>query len=478
MPHDNRPLDFSPNSKSALSVTSALLVFALVISVSTAAGPSTNATAVDIFGNPWPCSLGAAWCTKIPINPLGLYVKLNCTGSCGQTYYCVDTMNVCTPDIPYNSAGPFLAGTAFVRFYTVNSSAGPNESLQSLMVRIDFSAPITKASAILANGSAYTFGYSTNQSVNVSLSCTATSGCSVTKYCTDPLNTCTPNTVYSVPVPITGTGTTYLRFNSTSVAGLTEAVKSAKIQNSTPPATTATGIKNNGSAYTMNTWTNANYVNVTLTCNDTGGPGCGTTLYCVYLSGGCTPSTIYTAPFKVGPLAIPEYVSFRSNDTAGIIEPTVTQAVLFDIEAPTTIATAVNSTYGIYTFGSVTTSPYVNVTLSCVDIGGSGCNATLYCNDTNNTCTPGIPYSVPVQVTTAGTSYLRYMSNDTAGNVEGVSSGTIILGSPCVTGADLNGDHIISLSELLIYIVNWKLNLVTITDLLKAIVFWKAGFGC
>ena len=78
-----------------------------------------------------------------------------------------------------------------------------------------------------------------------------------------------------------------------------------------------------------------------------------------------------------------------------------------------------------YSFGSWANSSYVNVTLSCDDGTGSGCNITKYCADTNNTCTPSTTYSSPVQVSTQGVSYIRYLSNDSVNNTETAKSSTM-----------------------------------------------------
>jgi uncharacterized protein YjdB len=99
---------------------------------------------------------------------------------------------------------------------------------------------------------------------------------------------------------------------------------------------------------------------------------------------------------------------------------TATVTLQIDTVAPTTTATAVNSSNASYSFGNWTSSLYVNVTLSCTDSGTptSGCNVTSYCTDTANTCVPNMTYAVPVQISTSGVSYIRYASTDNAGNTE------------------------------------------------------------
>jgi hypothetical protein len=103
------------------------------------------------------------------------------------------------------------------------------------------------------------------------------------------------------------------------------------------------------------------------------------------------------------------------------------KTIKIDITSPTTTATAVKNDSVTYTFGTWTNSTYVNVTLSCSDGSGSGCQGQMpkYCNDTSNSCTPSTAYSNPVQITTEGTSYIRYNSTDAVGKSEAVKSQTI-----------------------------------------------------
>jgi hypothetical protein len=101
----------------------------------------------------------------------------------------------------------------------------------------------------------------------------------------------------------------------------------------------------------------------------------------------------------------------------------------FDLTAPTTTASA-TSNGGAYTFDTWT-GYNVSVTLSCADnAGGDGCAGGYpkYCVDTTNTCNPvsaGTSYTVPVEISTEGISYIRYYSSDVSSNAETVQSSTI-----------------------------------------------------
>ena len=86
-----------------------------------------------------------------------------------------------------------------------------------------------------------------------------------------------------------------------------------------------------------------------------------------------------------------------------------------DFVAPTTTATGTTPPGGSsYTYGNWT-NQNVGTVLTCND-NGSGCKQTLYCTDTTNSCPPHIIYTSRVDVSTIGTSYIRYYSIDNANN--------------------------------------------------------------
>ena len=67
------------------------------------------------------------------------------------------------------------------------------------------------------------------------------------------------------------------------------------------------------------------------------------------------------------------------------------------------------------------------ITLTPTDTGGSGISWTKYCTDTSNTCvvSSGTAYTDPVVISTEGTSYFRYASQDAAGNTQTTVSKTV-----------------------------------------------------
>ena len=200
------------------------------------------------------------------------------------------------------------------------------------------------------------------------------------------------------------------------------------------PTSSATAFTGEGSPYAFNTWSYSPYVNITLSCSDGTGSGCNSTLYCTDASNTCMPNIFYSSPVQISTNLI-SYIRYFSNDSLGNKEAFRNHTIMIDTAAPSSNAIAVNSDSSTYTFNTWTNSPYVNVTLSCLDGSGSGCDAILYCNDTTDTCIPNLVYSAPVRISTLGISYIRYFSNDTVGNSESSTSKTIMIDTviPTVT---------------------------------------------
>lgn len=119
--------------------------------------------------------------------------------------------------------------------------------------------------------------------------------------------------------------------------------------------------------------------------------------------------------------------SFSSDDTAYLDVEILNVSYEYEIDetAPSSSATANNSDSSSYTFGVRTNFTSIDIALSCSDTG-SGCDDTIYCLDTVNTCTPSTSYTAIFSVDTNGTSYIRYLSNDSVDNTETVNTQTII----------------------------------------------------
>jgi hypothetical protein len=313
-------------------------------------------------------------------------------------------------------------------YFNITNSTGDSNFTANFTIKIDTVKPSTAATGTDDSSNPYTYGiWSPSAYIDTTLVCTdATSGCLVTKYCTDVPNTCTPSSTYSTAVRVSTTGTSYIRYNSTDNAGSVETVQSKAIMIDTDlPTTTPTATKDDSSPYTFNTWAKTAYVDVTLTGADATS-GLSNTKYCADTSNTCTPATIVMAPVHVTTQGT-SYVRYYSTDNAGNTETVTNQIVKIDSTAPATTATAVNNDSTPYTFGTWTASLQIYVTLACSDTGGSGCFITYYCLDVINTCTPNTQYTGAVEVTTKGSSFIRFNSTDNVGNYGVIQSKHIMI---------------------------------------------------
>ena len=120
-------------------------------------------------------------------------------------------------------------------------------------------------------------------------------------------------------------------------------------------------------------------------------------------------------------------IKYRSVDLAGNVEAVNNRTVKLDRIAPTTTATAVDEAGVAYAFNTLSNSSYVNVTLTCGDGSGSGCDAIRYCLDDSDSCVPSSAYLDVMHISTERISYIRYRSNDSAGNLEIIKSQAINL---------------------------------------------------
>jgi len=221
-------------------------------------------------------------------------------------------------------------------------------------------------------------------------------------------------------------GTSYFHARPKNGAGTwgTERTFIVKYDKTTP--TTSDDFANN------DTWVATNQT-ITLTPADSGGSELAWTKYCTS-SNSCDPSsgTAYTVPVVISTEGT-SYFRYASADNAGNTQTTVSKTVKIDKTKPITAADG-----GSYTFGTWSNTN-VTVTLICADTSGSGCSATLYCTDASDTCTPNSVYATPVEVSTTGTSYIRYASTDFVSNAEIAKTQTIKIdtaGSAVNAGTD------------------------------------------
>ncbi len=191
----------------------------------------------------------------------------------------------------------------------------------------------------------------------------------------------------------------------------------------TPTTTHVATSPPGGGSYTSNTWTDENIRHYISCQND-----CSYVQYCTGSS--CTPSENY---------GLNEYINISAEGTTyfrwrGVYSGTdtyyeSTQQYIDKIDSitPTTTATATSPPgEENYSFNNLTYNN-VGVTLSCEDGNGSGCKSGYpkYCIDTLNICSPITNYSSMVNISTFGTSYIRYYSQDIGGNYESTKNKTI-----------------------------------------------------
>jgi len=192
-----------------------------------------------------------------------------------------------------------------------------------------------------------------NSAQSVTLTCTdfSGSGCDKIYYCTG--TNCQPATQYSSPINVSATTT--LRFFATDLASNSEGVKTQTYTiDTTAPTTTASP---QGGIYNI-------AQSVTLTCNDGSGSGCDKIYYTTDGTTPTTSSSAYSSPINI---AVTTTLKFFAKDIAGNSESVQTQTYYIgtDTSPPTTTA---SPTGGIYS------SVPVQVTLSCNDGSGFGCD--------------------------------------------------------------------------------------------------------
>lgn len=216
-------------------------------------------------------------------------------------------------------------------------------------------------------------------------------------------------------------GDTYTRF--TTVRDVT--------YDNTPPTT-----DENLNGYTSDTWAKVN-VNIDLTCNDDNVCSGGTAgvYYCEEEF--CDPSpsgTLYTSQLQYTSETTGTYLRYQSKDLAGNWQIDTEEIIIkIDNTAPTT-----SDDYA-YNNVWVTSNQTITLTPNC-DI--SGCEWTRYCTDTNNTCDPstGTSYTVPVTISTEGTTYFRYASKDNAQNTQTTVSTTVKIDKTPPTVTNVTSD--------------------------------------
>ncbi|MCX6802538.1 MAG: DUF2341 domain-containing protein [Candidatus Diapherotrites archaeon] len=325
------------------------------------------------------------------------------------TYYCVDDTNTCTPSASGTTAEVSCDANSlcpkYVR-YNATDLAGNSSVTYSAAITVDKGAPTTTTDANTA-------WKNSNQMITLTPSDGVGCGVAATYYCTDDTNTCAPTTSgtsVSIDCNASSVCQKYLRYYSVDIGGSTESVKAVlvRIDRQAPSV-----------SHDANTaWVNSNQT-VHFTINDGSGAGGTQAYYCTDDVNSCNPSMLASsADVNCDVNAVcQKYLRFKGVDTLGNQGETAAVKIRIDKNAPMT-ASDVNSAWR-------STNHVVYLTANDT---GSGVQATYYCGDITNTCTPNIAdtsftvYALDNQVVV---SYARYYSKDNAGNSESIHSDII-----------------------------------------------------
>ncbi len=263
-----------------------------------------------------------------------------------NTYYCIDSVNSCSPSMSGTSASVTCEeGTVcqkYVRYYSVDSAGNQETTKSSPVIRIDKNGPHT-----YNNITQDWYG----DDFNVELTCDSVGGaCEETTYRVNSGNW----TVYSSSFTVTGSGINTLDFNSRDSLGNVEAIQTAYVRiDRTAPVTA-------NDANTL--WQNQDLL-FSLTPSDSqSGPD--TTAYCIDASNSCAPdtnSTSVTVTCTEGENCT-KYVRYHSSDAVGNTESVKSVTVRIDKRDPATGAEAPDGCSSID----------FNVSLLCLDPSGSG----------------------------------------------------------------------------------------------------------
>ncbi len=332
-------------------------------------------------------------------------VTLSCaddSGSgCKVTYYTTNGTAPGAGSPQYESGKPIpITSNTVLRFLSVDN-AGNAEPVQVLEYKIDVLPPVTTASP---KGGSY------NAARDVTLACAdATSTCSATYYTLDGSTPSTSSTRYEdKPLRIATRAT--LKFFSVDAVGNAEPVSTESYVIDTAAPTVSASPTGGFFRGTRS---------VTLACDDGTGSGCvGTIWYTTDGSEPTTASSVYSES-KPPSLTATTPLKFFSKDAVGNASAVRTETYTLDDQSPTTTASPAG--------GTVTET--VNVTLTCGDADGSGCEGTWYTVDGSTPTTSSTRYGTSA-ISISGTTTLKFFSTDKLGNVEPVRTETYVFPDP------------------------------------------------
>jgi type II secretory pathway pseudopilin PulG len=257
--------------------------------------------------------------------------------------------------------------------------------------------------------SPFTLSASVNEAEGGLLSCEYTINGGVDWYeavksGTGPLYTCTKTGITAVD----GTSLA-LNMRATSEGGLGTGTSISKTVDSVAPTCSDNWSDN---------WFVDSPVSIALSCSDDGS-GVGSVKYCVDVANTCSPTINYTIPAEVSCASgsvCTQYIRYQSRDNVNNASSVYSKRVRQDRQNPTGSDN--------WTDNWTATSP-VSVTITPSDGSGSGIQATYYCVDVANTCSPttsGTVASVSCASGSVCTQYVRYYTKDNVNNVSSTYS--------------------------------------------------------
>jgi uncharacterized protein YheU (UPF0270 family) len=141
------------------------------------------------------------------------------------------------------------------------------------------------------------------------------------------------------------------------------------------------------------------YPSITLTCDDGTGVGCANTYFTTDETEPTTSSTLYESAIYI---SADTTLKFFSIDLRGYTESAKTETYTIDLP-PTTSASHPSDLY----------NASIDVTLTCTDTSGTGCDATYYTTDGTEPTTASSLYSSAITISSDTT--LAFFSTDTSG---------------------------------------------------------------
>ncbi len=170
-----------------------------------------------------------------------------------------------------------------------------------------------------------------------------------------------------------------------------------------------------------------------------------------------------------------------ANITATAVSGTKTVTSTTTITVVSPVLTSVTITSATSTITASGTQAFTVILKD--QTGGTFSGATVTWSS-SNTAVATVNATGTVTGVSSGTSTIIATAVSGSTTVTGTSVITVLSPTPvptpsiCITGADTNGDGVISTLEILNYIRGWKTGNVLSLLLLKAIGFWKVGAGC